>query len=299
MLPAHPLRIAAAAYPVESHRTWTALSDKLSSWSREARAAGAHIAVLPEYAGLEAALVDPPATATAAEWCARSAARAGPYLAECRMLALRDRLWLLSGSLPVRVGSLYVNRAFHCRPDGVVYPIDKQVLTPWEARHTPLVPGPAMPRIAAGSLKIGSLICYDGEFPPLAQALAPDVLLMPACTDAPSGDARLRVAARARALELQAVTVHAPLLGAVPRCQIVDENTGRAGIYAPPDTPFPDDGVLAQGATDTPGWTVAEIPAGALSDTRSGGAVAPRADMGHASARAARATERHAPEVAP
>ncbi len=298
-IPARTLRLAAAAYPIEMHRSWAAFEAKLTRWGADAEKEGATCAVLPEYAGMEAAFVAAPGRASVEDWCHRAAAHAGRYLALCASVAQRHRLLLLSGSLPTRVGDQLVNRAFLCRPDGVVHAVDKQVLTPWEAHNTPLVPGPALPVIQSPTASVAALICYDGEFPPLAHALNPDILLMPACTEAPVGDSRLRVAARARALELQAVTLHAPLIGAVPGCEIVDQNTGCAGIYAPPDTPFPSDGILAQGAPDTPGWVVATLAEGALSQTRTAGSVAPRHDMQGANARAAGATARPAPELAP
>ncbi|MEM0938133.1 MAG: nitrilase-related carbon-nitrogen hydrolase [Pseudomonadota bacterium] len=287
-LPPHPLRVAAAAYPIETHRCWQAFADKLALWVANAARDGAHIATLPEYAGLETAFIGAITPASPGTWCIRGAESAGSYAALCATLAQKHALTLLSGSLPVKVQGDLVNRAYLCGPNGQVLPIDKQILTPWERAETPLCPGPALPAVATEHGRLAALICYDGEFPPLARALAPDILLMPACTEGADGDARLRAAARARALEAQAVTVHAPLLGHVPACPIVDANTGRAGIYAPPDTPFPSDGTLAEGVPDTPGWVTAEVESGALTKTRAHGAVAPRAHMAEAEARAAR-----------
>ena len=56
---------------------------------------------------------------------------------------------------------------------------------------------------------------------------------------------------------------------------MVDVNTGRAGIFAPPDRGFPEDGILATAAT---GWTRAEIDLAALDRIRSDGEVRGRAD---------------------
>jgi len=286
-LPPRPLRLAAAAYPVEPLGGWPALEAKLSAWVAEAAGAGAEIAVLPEYAGLEAAFADAPGSRSVAEWCAAAARAAERYAALCAMLAQGWRINLLSGSLPAGSGAAPVNRAYLCLPDGTVLPQDKQILTPWERDETPLAPGAPLAPLRTEHGILATLVCYDSEFPPLARALAPDILLIPACTEAPAGDARVRAAARARALEAQCVTVHAPLIGAVPDCEIVDANTGAAGIYGPPDHHFPDDGVLVRGAPDMPGWVFAEVPAGALDATRAEGAVAPRAHMGDAESRAA------------
>ncbi|RDC71360.1 amidohydrolase [Rhodovulum sp. 12E13] len=291
MLPARSVRLAAACYPVEALAGWDSLADKLGGWIADAAREGAEIAVLPEYAGLEAAFALSRETTTAG-WCEASAAAAGRYAALCATLAHDHRLTLLAGSLPARAHGRLVNRAFLCRPDGQVIAQDKQILTPWERAETPLAPGVPLIAVDTGLGRLATLVCYDSEFPPLARALVPDILLIPSCTEAPAGDARVRAAARARALEGQCVTVHAPLTGAVRACEIVDANTGAAGIFGPPDRHFPDDGVLALGETDRPGWVVADLPEGALSATRTEGAVAPRAHMKEAEARAAEATLR-------
>jgi predicted amidohydrolase len=290
-LPRKDLTLAAAAWPIERHASWDALADKLARWAGEAAEAGADIAVLPEYAGLEAAFIGPGRGLDTAGWCARAADAVPRYAALCATLAQDHGLTLLSGSLPADAGGALVNRACLCRPDGRVLPVDKQVLTPWERDHTPLAPGPALPVLAAPEGRIATLICYDAEFPPLARALAADILLVPSCTEAAHGATRVEVAARARALEGQGVAVLAPLLGAVPDCEIVDANTGTAAVFAPPDAPFPADGILARGAPDTPGWVVATLPAGVLDATRRHGAVTPRADMDVAEARARAATQ--------
>jgi predicted amidohydrolase len=288
-LPRRSLTVAACAWALDWHPDWAAFAARLSDSVARAAAQGADIAVLPEYAGLEAVFTGRRAPASVAEWCARSAARAGVYAALCAGLAQRHGLTLLSGSLPVRPGAgatAFVNRAYLCRPDGRVLPVDKQVLTPWERSASPLVAGWVLPALDAPEGRIAALICYDAEFPPLCHALTPDLLLVPSCTEAPAGAARVRVAARARALEAQAIVVHAPLLGAIPECEIVDANTGRAAIFAPPDHGFPSDGILAQGEVDRPGWVLAHLPAGCLSEDRAAGAVAPRAHMPEAVQRA-------------
>lgn len=271
MIPPRPLRLAAAAYPVERLTDRGAVAAKLADWV--ARAEGAGVLVFPEYAGIEVALAGGPAEASVAEWCERSADAADWYAGTMSALAVRHGAYIVAGSLPARAAHGLVNRAFFLSPDGGIAWQDKRILTPWERRETPLQPA-AETRVFATPLgRIGILICYDGEFPLNARPLAADFLLIPSCTETPAGDARVRAGARARALEGQAVAVHAPLLGAVAGCELVDQNRGRAGIYGPPDTGFPDDGVLARGADDSPGWVFADLAPGAISEARTRAAV--------------------------
>ena len=96
---------------------------------------------------------------------------------------------------------------------------------------------------------------------------------VPSCTDSVAGFTRVRVGARARALEGQCVVVHSVTVGDAPWCPAVDANRGAAGVYGPPDVGFPEDGVLARGAMDAPGWTFANADRGAIARVRADGAV--------------------------
>ncbi len=271
MIPSRPLRLAAAAYPVERLEGRAAVAAKLAGWV--ARADAADVLVFPEYAGMEAALCDGPDEAPVAEWCDRAAEAAAWYAGVLGALARRHGAYIVAGSLPVRAPHGLVNRAYFLAPDGGIAHQDKRILTPWERRETPLVPAADSRVFDTAFGRIGILICYDSEFPLNARPLAADLLLIPSCTETPAGDARVRAGARARALEGQAVAVHAPILGGVAGCELVDQNRGRAGIYSPPDTGFPDDGILARGAADTPGWVFADLAPGAISAARGAAAV--------------------------
>ncbi len=261
------IRLAAAAYPIETLRTTKALFEKLDAWVREAVEAGAEIAVFPEYAGMEPALAG---GATPGDWLEAAAEAVGVYRDHLAQLARAHQIAIVTGSAPERVGSELRNRAWFCLPDGRMEPVDKRIMTPWERNNTPLKPGDSLAAFDTPWGRIGIVICYDSEFPRLVRALDCDVLLIPSCTDAPSGQGRLRIAAQARALEGQCVTVHATLLGRTA-CPMIDVNTGQAGIYTPPDRGLPADGVLAIGAMDRPGWVIADAPLKLLKDRRSDG----------------------------
>ena len=69
----------------------------------------------------------------------------------------------------------------------------------------------------------------------------------------------VHVGARARALENQICVAVAPTVGNADWSPAVDVNTGWAAAYRTPDRGFPDDGILAKGALDEPGWVTAEL----------------------------------------
>ncbi|RYH08041.1 nitrilase-related carbon-nitrogen hydrolase [Tropicimonas sp. IMCC6043] len=272
---AQDIRIAAAAYPIEGLPGWDALAAKLDHWLGEAARAGADLALLPEYAGMEAACAGEAEAETAEEWCRLAAAAAPDYAALCGELAQRHGLFLLAGSLPEETDYGLVNRARFFTPTGGSGFQDKQVLTPWEREATSLTSGAPLSPFDCDLGRIGALICYDSEFPALAAALETDLLLVPSSTEAPAGQARVQIASRARALEGQCVVAQAPLIGGVADCVVVDANTGQAGIFGPPDTGFPEDGILAAGEVDSAGWVLADLSRDALAETRATGAVAP------------------------
>ena len=240
------------------------------------REAAADLVVLPEYAALEAAFVAGPDSATPMEWRDIAAKRAGDWVDMMRHMAARHRCHILAGSGPATTDRGVVNRAWLVSPTGAVVQQDKLILTPYERDVLDMVQGDEMKLIDTALGKIGILICYDSEFPLQARALCEagaDMILVPSCTDLPAGQTRVRQSSRARALENQCLVVQAPLVGAVVGCEIIDQSTGRAGLFCPPDIGLPPDGIIAQGLTDQPGPVVAEVDPAAIAAPRTMGQV--------------------------
>ena len=124
--------------------------------------------------------------------------------------------------------------------------------------------------------RIGIAICYDLEFPPLVRAQVEAgawLILAPSCTDGIAGFNRVRLSARARALENQCYVAMAPTVGLAPWLATLDANRGYAGVYGPVDRGFPEDGVLARGALDQPGWVYADLDPLLLDAVRESGGV--------------------------
>ncbi len=230
------LRIATAAYPVEALPDWGAYEAKLDTWVAEA-AKNADLLVFPEYAGLEAAMAGvsaPPEEPKA--WRDMAAAVDGDLAALHAGLAARHHVTILSGSSFAAEGAGFVNRARLHLPSGAVGVQDKIVPTPYERTELDLRGGAGLAAFETPFGRIGVLICYDGEFPILARALAEAgcwLILVPSATDKIAGYWRVRIGAMARALEQRCITVQAPLTGAVPGCPIIDLSTGAGGRLLP------------------------------------------------------------------
>jgi predicted amidohydrolase len=269
------MRLALAQYPITGPADLDTFWHKVDAVLGDATAGGAALAVLPEYASMDAAACFPGAGTPSAELDAVCAA-APDLLAGFREAARRHKLWLLPGTLPWRIGGRVVNRAPLIAPDGRLAIQDKSVMTRFEAESWGVAPG-APPRVFETDFgRIGIAICYDVEFPGLVRAQAEAgawLILAPSCTDSLHGFNRVRLSARARALENQCFVAVAPTVGLAPHLASVDENHGYAAVFGPVDRGFAADGVVARGALDEAGLVFADLDPARLDEVRSGGAV--------------------------
>lgn len=272
-----PLTLAALAWPVEPLPDLPAYAAKLDAWCAEAKARGADLLLAPEYACVElgAALAGLAAADEAAELGAMVAV-AEDLLAAMRAAARRHGLWLAPGSLPMAEGTRFVNRAPLIAADGRLAWQEKHRMTRFEAERWGVSAGAPPGVFATPWGVIGIAICYDAEFPPLVRAQVEAgawLVLVPTCTDTAHGFHRVRIAARARAMENQCFVAVAPTVGGFAASAALDENHGRAGIYGPVDRGFPADGILAEGDWDSPGLVLARLDPAALARVRADGAV--------------------------
>jgi predicted amidohydrolase len=269
------MRLAALAWPVEPTRSVAAFAEKLDRLLAEAPATD--LALMPEYACVElgTALAGTPAPDAAQELTAL-VAHAEPILASMREAARRHRLWLAPGTLPMEDRGRIVNRAPLITPEGRVAFQEKRIMTRFEKEDWGVSAG-APPQVFDTDWgRIGIAICYDAEFPKLARAQVEAgawLVLIPSCTDTAQGAERVRLGARARAMENQCFTAVAPTVGLLPGSAALDANHGIAGIYGPVDRGFPEDGVLLEGEPDRPGWITARLDPAELSRVREAGAV--------------------------
>ncbi|MEJ1977855.1 MAG: carbon-nitrogen hydrolase family protein [Acetobacteraceae bacterium] len=267
------MRVGLLQYQITRHASFIAWQAALDARIAEAAQAGASLLVLPEYAGMDAIPTpQPDLTAELAAGCDLHDA----VLAAMRSAAMRHHVWLLGGSMPVRLGDRVVNHAPLIAPDGRVGFQDKHIPTRFESELWGVSSGRTPGVFATPWGRIGVCVCYDSEFPPLVRAQVSAgawLILVPACTDSAAGFNRVRLAARARALENQCFVAVATTVGDAPWLAAMDANHGYAAVFGPVDHGFPDDGVIVRGAMDTPGWIYADLDPARIADVRSHGAV--------------------------
>ncbi|CAH2598624.1 Carbon-nitrogen hydrolase family protein [Rhodovastum atsumiense] len=268
------LRLGLLQYPVEPLASFEAFAAKLDRLIAEG-ARGAELLVMPEYACMEVAAPLGAPTDPAAELDA-VCARAADVLQVMRAAARRHQVWLLPGSLPWREQGRVRNRAPLIAPDGRVAFQDKRVMTRFEAEAWGVGAGdpPAVFETPWG--RIGIAICYDLEFPSLVRAQVEAgawLILAPTCTDTLHGFNRVRLSARARALENQCFVAIAPTVGVAPHLATLDVNRGFAAVYGPVDRGFPEDGVIIEGEPDAGQFVFATLDPARLEAVRTDGGV--------------------------
>jgi predicted amidohydrolase len=200
------------------------------------------------------------------------------YLSLLAELAVRHRSYILAGSLPVRQsdGSL-TNTAFFFAPDGGVSSQDKMVLTRWEREVWNMRAGKEVRVFDTEFGAVGVDICYDVEFPNVARMQAEArarIILAPCCCDSLRGCYRVRVGARARALENQAYVIQSPAIGNADWIPTFGSCVGFAGVYGPPDLGPRESGVIAQGQEGQEGWVYGDLDLTAIDRIRGGREVA-------------------------
>ena len=294
-----PLKLAAVAWEIGKPAGVAGWAARLRATVKAARA---DMVVCPEYAPLEAFAVTPdPATLDCAGPRLAGPRLAGPGLAgpglagpdlerelaraidgaeaairAAASVARGTGVWLLAGSLPMRTENAVRNRAILATPTGDVFLADKHVMTRFEDEEWRIAGGNPPGVVDTPWGRVGVAICFDAEFPNLVRAQVEAgafLILMPSCTDTEAGFERVRIAARARAMENQCYTALAPTVGAAPWSAALDMNRGQALICGPMDRGFPADGILAVSPVDTPGIATATLDPAALDAVRERGQV--------------------------
>jgi predicted amidohydrolase len=272
------LTLAVAKYPVDAPSRFDDFADKQTRWLCQAAAAGAQLAVLPEYLSLElgatfAAGVRDDLQASLVALQAYRAAWCDLYAG----LARDTGLHMVAGTFLLDDGrGRYRNRADLFSPDGGHRWQDKLQLTGFEKKTGVIDGGDALKVFEIEGVRVGIAICYDIEFPLPVRVqceAGARLVLVPSCTDTAAGATRVRVGCLARALENRCFIAQSVTAGEAVWSPALDVNTGEATIYAPMDVGLPADGIVAE-TREPHGWIYAEFDPRRLRETRDSAQVA-------------------------
>ncbi len=269
--------------PLEGIEGWAAAIDEQMA---QARAQGAELLVMPEYAA-EQWLSFAPAGLQPTEEIPWLASHARAALEAVAPLPARHDMALLAGTMPVRIAGdgveRFANRAHLLLPDGRVIAQDKLCLTPPEKNPAGwlLTEGDRVQLVEWRGWRIATLVCLDIELPALATRLAScdlDLILVPSMTEKLAGYHRVFGCAKARAVELVAAVCVVGCVGSAATSKARESNTSGAAVYLPCEAPLGHTGVAvstppADRAQGPGTLTVArDLPLDAIRSLRRGGA---------------------------
>lgn len=266
------LTLAVAKYPIDAPSRFDDFADKQTRWLCQAAAAGAQVAILPEYLSLELGATF--AAGVRDDLHASLAALQTYRAAWCDLYAglARDTgLHVVAGTFLLDDGrGRYRNRADLFSPGGGHMWQDKLQLTGFEKKTGVIDGGDALKVFEIESVRVGIAICYDIEFPLPVRAqceAGARLVLVPSCTDTAAGTTRVRVGCLARALENRCFIAQSVTAGEAAWSPALDVNTGEATIYAPMDVGLPADGIAAE-TREPHGWIYADFDPRRLLETR-------------------------------
>lgn len=272
------VKVAAAQYDIGFFSDWSQFADKLTQWVTEAVAEDAKLLVFPEYGSMElASLFGEAVYKDLTKQLHAMQQVYADWQDLHQQLSKQHDVMILASTFPVlQSDDTFRNRANLYGPYGLIDFQDKLIMTRFENEQWLIHAGQQIKVIDTDIGRIGINICYDSEFPLIANQqvkAGADLILVPSCTDTQAGFHRVRIGCQARALENQCYVVQSPTFGEARWSEAVDVNTGRASIYTPVDYGFPDNGILIEGAADKPGWVCADLDLAEIARVRQEGQV--------------------------
>ena len=255
---------------------------KVDAKLAEAKAQGADLLVMPEYASVQWLSFAPEGMTVDREivWMA---GQADDALAALRPLVAKHEVALLAGTMPVNVEAGQANRAHLLLPEGQDFVQDKLCMTPQELdpEWWNLETGNTVNIVAWRGLRLAVAICLDIELPALAAQLAGldlDIILVPSMTSALSGYHRVFDCAKARAVETQAIVCPVGTIGDTGYRDLVEPNVSGAAVFCPCEESLGSTGVLGSVGPqnsddgDGPMLVVSDLPVEAVAAMRKGDA---------------------------
>ena len=191
-------------------------------------------------------------------------------------MAVKYRINVVAGSVPMLEGKRLYNVAWLCHRDGRVEQQVKLHPTPGEKKEWDMRGGSALRVFDTDCGRVGLLICYDVEFPELPRLQAEqgiDVLFVPFWTDSKNGYLRVRLCAQARAVENEIYVVLAGSVGCMPQVGCLDNQYGQSAVFSPSDFGFPHDAVVAEASANVEAVLVADLDIDKLACVRTAGSV--------------------------
>lgn len=279
------VKLGLAQYPISQHTSFESWKTYIEKWIQDAVSWGCDLLVFPEYGSVEL-------TSFAPDHVKKDLRAQIQFLSELNLkfvevfknLSRQYSVFIVAPSIPffvVEKGKT-VNRCYIFSRSGEFDYQDKLFMTrfedeDWGISSSEAIVGEFVQKVfetEVGNLAIS--ICFDVEFsePSFSAALAgADLVIAPSCTETLKGCNRVHIGARARALENQFYVAVSQTIGDAAWSIATDLNIGFAAVYSTPDLNFTDDGTVAKGVLNRPGWLQTSIVLDEIKKVREKGSV--------------------------
>jgi len=192
-------------------------------------------------------------------------------------MAVRHSINIAAGSHLTRDAEGVVrNISDLCLRDGSVHSQEKLHPTPDEHEIWGVEGARQLSVVETDCGPVGTLICYDSEFPELGRKLVDDgarLIFVPFQTDTRAGTMRIRLCSQARAIENQCYMALSGSCDTLRGVANIDINYAQSAIFTPCDLPFARDGIAAEAEPNAEQIIFADLDMARLDWARREGAV--------------------------
>jgi predicted amidohydrolase len=194
-------------------------------------------------------------------------------------LAKERRQIIVAGTTVEEHDGHYYDTCFMFDSDGTEYRHRKTHLFPLEREEWELSEADTIKMIETKKAKVGVCICYESQIPECSRSLTlkgAEIIFCPSLTLTEAGYNRIRHSCEARSIENQLITVMSSTVGDLNPMKV--KGIGRSSILSPCDSPWPSNGILAEGEMNKEMIVTADVDLDAIYLTRDKGAARPHKD---------------------
>lgn len=194
-------------------------------------------------------------------------------------LAKEREQFIVAGTTVEEHNGRYYDTCFMFDRDGREYRHRKTHLFPLEKDEWGMSEDDSINAIQTENVKVGVCICYESQIPECSRSLAlkgAEIIFCPSLTLTEAGYHRIRHSCEARSIENQLITVMSSTVGDLDPMKI--KGIGRSSILSPCDSPWPSNGIIAEGEMNKEMVVTAELDVDAIQVTRDRGAARPHKD---------------------
>jgi len=241
------IKVSAVQFDVSTIRDFSEFEQKVRDSMKEAK--GSDFVVFPEWFTFQLVTTFPEYKKFTVKDFARITAYTEQYVELFQHLAKEQGQYIVAGSHLRKEGIHIYNTCHLFGPDGTFFEHRKTHVAALE-RDWNTFEGNVIEVLELDKVKVGILICYEMEFPECARILAlkgAEVIFCPSFPPSEAGFWRVRHCCQARCIENQIYVVNCAPVGNFEMSGFTLWNGARSSILSPCESPWPPNGIIAEG----------------------------------------------------